>query len=167
MKATELLKEQHDEVKTIFRQLEKGNGRTSELLEKLANNLAAHMVIEQELFYPSVLSVKPSLVLEGFEEHAAARFVLKRLMKTDPADQSFKAKVTTLKELIEHHVEEEEEEMFPAAEKALGDASEELCAQMKELFETTKRRGYARTMGPGGAAVTSASAPPIDDARPS
>jgi iron-sulfur cluster repair protein YtfE (RIC family) len=159
MKATELLKKQHDEVKAIFKGLEKGNGHTKALLEKLANNLAAHMVIEQELFYPAVLAAKEDLVLEGYEEHAVARFALKRLMKTEPSDRSFKATVTTLKELIEHHVEEEEEEMFPRAEKALGDGSEALCAEMKALFEKTVKAGYENTVGRGGAAVTSASAP--------
>ena len=48
------------------------------------------MVIEQELFYPAVLRVKEDLILEGYEEHAAARFALKRLMKTEPSDRTFK-----------------------------------------------------------------------------
>ncbi len=165
MKATELLKKQHDEVKAIFSQLEKGNGRSTALCEKLADNLVAHMVIEQELFYPSVLKVKSDLVLEGYEEHAVARFALKRLINTDPADQTFKAKVTTLKEIIEHHIEEEEDDMFPKAEKALGSGSEELCAEMKALFEKTKRSGYARMVGRGGSAVTSAKAPALDSAE--
>ncbi len=165
MKATEFLKKQHDEVKAIFSQLEKGNGRSAALVEKLADNLAAHMVIEQELFYPSILNVKPDLVLEGYEEHAVARFALKRLINTEPADQTFKAKVTTLKEIIEHHIEEEEDDMFPKAEKALGDGSEELCAEMKTLFEKTKRNGYAQMVGRGGSAITSANAPALDSAE--
>ncbi len=159
MKATELLKRQHDEVSAIFKGLEKGNGHSKALLDKLGNSLAAHMVIEQELFYPAVLAVKENLVLEGYEEHAVARFALKRLMQTDPSDRTFKAKVKTLKEIIEHHVEEEEEDMFPRAEKALGDRSEALCAEMKTLFEKTVKEGYENAVGRGGAAVTSASAP--------
>ncbi len=159
MKATELLKQQHDEVKAIFKKLEKSNGNSKALVEQLANNLAAHMVIEQELFYPAVLEAKKDLVLEGYEEHAIARFELKRLLKASPGDPSFQAKVKTLEELIEHHVEEEEEEMFPRAEKVLGEGSDDLCLQMKQLFESTKKAGYAKVLGRGGAAVTSAAAP--------
>ena len=159
MKASVLLKEQHDEVKGIFKQLEKGNGHSKSLLETLADSLAAHMVIEQELFYPALLNVKEALVLEGYEEHAVARFALKRLMKTEPSDRTFQAKLTTLREIIEHHVEEEEEDLFPRAEKALGEASDALCLRMKALFEKTKKAGYASTVGRGGSAVTSSTAP--------
>jgi len=159
MKATALLKKQHDEVRTIFKLLEKGNGHSSELLTKLANSLAAHMVIEQELFYPAVLKVKEDLILESYEEHEVARFALKRLIKTKPADRTFKAKVTTLKEIIEDHAKEEENELFPAAEKALGASSETLCSKMKTLFDKTTRGGYEQAVGPGGPAITSARAP--------
>ena len=161
MKATDLLKQQHQEVSAILHQVEKGNGRTREILEQLADDLAAHMVIEQGLFYPAVMSVQPPLVLEAFEEHAVARFALKRLMRTEPSDQTFKAKVTTLKELIAHHVREEEDVLFPKAEEGLGDSSEDLALQMKELFEKTRRTGYARVVGPGGQAVVSGAAPDL------
>ena len=100
MKASELLKHQHDEVKALFKQLEAGKGNAKALLEKLANSLSAHMVIEQELFYPAVLEADKDLVLESYEEHAVARFALKRLLKTDPKNETFQARVTTLKELI-------------------------------------------------------------------
>jgi hemerythrin-like domain-containing protein len=159
MKASTLLKHQHQEVKELFKELERGNGSSSKHLAKLADSLAAHMVIEQELFYPAVLKVKEGLVLESYEEHAVARFALKRLMKTEPTDRTFKAKVTTLKEIIEHHVGEEEDDLFPKAEKALGDQSEALCEQMKALFEETVKTGYARLVGKDGPAVTSAHAP--------
>lgn len=159
MKATVLLTKQHQEVRTLFKQLEKGNGQSNALRAKLATNLAAHMAIEQELFYPAVLKVKEDLILEAYEEHEVARFALERLLKTPVSDRTFQAKVTTLKEIIEHHVEEEEEELFPASEKALGDSSEELCVKMKARFEETTRRGYARALGKGGSAVTSANAP--------
>jgi len=159
MKATALLKKQHDEVRAIFKQLEKGNGHSSQLLTKLADSLAAHMVIEQELFYPAVLKVKEDLILESYEEHEVARFALKRLTKTKPSDRTFKAKVTTLKEIIEDHAEEEENELFPAAEKALGASSEALCAKMMKRFNATAKTGYDEAVGRGGSAITSARAP--------
>jgi hemerythrin superfamily protein len=142
MKATALLKKQHDEVRSIFKQLEKGHGHANELRVKLASALAAHMVIEQELFYPAVLKVKEDLILESYEEHEVARFALKRLMKTKLTDRTFKAKVTTLKEIIEDHAKEEENELFPAAEKVLGASSETLCSKMKTLFDRTTSGGY-------------------------
>jgi predicted DNA-binding protein len=159
MKATALLTKQHREVRTIFKQLEKGNGQSNALLAKLATNLAAHMAIEQEFFYPAVLKVKKDLILEAYEEHEVARFALNRLLKTPVSDRTFKAKVTTLKEVIEHHVEEEEEDLFPASEAALGSSSHDLCTKMKARFEETKSGGYERALGKGGSAVTSASAP--------
>jgi hemerythrin-like domain-containing protein len=155
MKATELLKHQHQEVKAIFKALENKEGNARAHLEKLANSLSAHMVIEQELFYPAVFEADEDLVLESYEEHAVARFALKRLLKTSPSDQTFIARVTTLKELIEHHVEEEEDDLFPKAEKALGDSSAELCQKMKTLFAKTEEIGFAEALGPGGAAVKS------------
>lgn len=159
MKATALLTKQHEEVRTILKQLEKGNGHSSALLDKLSINLVAHMVIEQELFYPAVLKVKESLILEAYEEHEVARFALDRLVKTQGSDRTFKAKVITLREIFEHHVKEEEEDLFPSAEKALGEGSEDLCSQMKARFEETKDRGYQKAIGKAGSVVTSAHAP--------
>ena len=161
MKATALLTKQHQEVRAIFKQLEKGNGQSKALLDKLATNLAAHRVIEQELFYPAVLKVNEDLILESYEEHEVARFALKRLMAPGVTDRTFKAKVTTLKEIIEDHMEEEEGDLFPASEKALGDASEDLCTRMKARFEKTAKGGYDRALAKGGAAVTSANAPEV------
>jgi len=159
MKATALLKQQHDEVKAIFKSLEHGNGNAQALLDKLATSLAAHMVIEQTLFYPAMIDVKEDLVLESYEEHAVARFALKRVLKADRGDASFKAKITTLRELIDHHVVEEEQDLFPKAEKVLGEGSEALAMQMKELFDATVEQGYDEVLGKGGSAVKSASAP--------
>jgi iron-sulfur cluster repair protein YtfE (RIC family) len=164
MKASILLKEQHQEARTLFERLERSNGNRV-LLEKLSNGLVAHMLVEQELFYPAVLKVKDDLVLESYEEHVAARFLLKRLLKTPPSMPSFKAKLATLEELIEHHVREEEEEFFPKAEEALGDGSEPLCRDMKALFEKTVETGYERTLATRGAAVSSSSAPAFNGER--
>jgi hemerythrin-like domain-containing protein len=83
------------------------------------------MQIEEKVFYPAVkeLDTKKAeeMVLEAYEEHGVVKLVLAELPKVDPDDERFEAKMTVLEELIEHHVEEEEEEMFPLAEK-LGDA---------------------------------------------
>ena len=158
MKATSLLEKQHRKVEGIFKKLESKKGDAPALLKELADDLAAHMAIEQELFYPAVRSIKADLVAESFEEHAVAELALKRLLATSPTAPSFKAKVTTLKELILHHVEEEEDELFPAVEKKM-EASRllELGKRMKARFDEAVERGF-EALVPKGMATTSADA---------
>jgi hypothetical protein len=167
MKATELLEKQHRKVKTLLGKLVKGDGNAAAILEEVASDLAAHMVIEQEIFYPAALGAKEDLVLEGYEEHAAAEDALKRLLKTDPADVTFKAKATVLKELILHHVEEEEEELFPAAEKKLGaEKLTELCTAMKSLFDEMIEGGMKPAMVRAHKTVSEKGAHKAEEASP-
>jgi hemerythrin-like domain-containing protein len=144
MKATSLLEKQHRKVEALFKKLLAGKADPAPLLVELANDLAAHMAIEQDIFYPAIRRVKPDLVEESFEEHAVAELEMKRLLATSPTEAAFKARVKTLSELIDHHVEEEEEELFPAVEKAL--PAEQLVAlgkQMKAEFEAKVSQGFA------------------------
>jgi hemerythrin superfamily protein len=157
MNATELLEKQHRKVEAIFSKLEDEEklSDAKELVEELANDLAAHMTIEQELFYPAVRAVDSELVAESFEEHALAEVALKRLLTSD-SPQAFKARVTALKELIQHHVKEEEDELFPKVDKALDDEKlEELGEQMETLFERVVDAGYKKVI-PKGLITTSA-----------
>src|SRR4051794_23007637 len=150
MKATSLLERQHRKVEAIFKKLHAGRSEPGPLLKELANDLAAHMAIEQEIFYPAIKAVVPDLVLESYEEHALAEIALKRLLATDPKSEVFKARVTAAKELIEHHVEEEEEEMFPKVEKALGDEKlEDLGKRMKARFQEVVEAGFEATVPSG------------------
>jgi len=158
MKATALLEKQHRKVKTLFSKLEKGRGDPAELLTELANDLAAHMTIEQEIFYPAIKHIDADLVLEAYEEHALAEIALKRLLDSDPEGESFKACVVAAKELVLHHVEEEEEELFPKVEKKLG--PEKLAAlgkSMQERFDEVVEAGFEASV-PRGYAKTSADA---------
>lgn len=156
MEATKLLSKQHRKVETLFRKLAGRSPDVEALGIELANNLAAHMTIEQELFYPAVRDVDSDLVLESYEEHAIAELALKRLLATDGDDPSFQARVTALKELIEHHVKEEEEELFPKVEKALGDERlRSLGKQMKTRFEEVLADGFEAAV-PRGFSKTSA-----------
>jgi len=155
MHATKLLKQQHRKVEAIFKKLEGEASDAEALVTELANDLAAHMTIEQEIFYPAIQSVDRELVLESYEEHALVEVGLKRLLAADSEAEEFKARVTALKELIEHHVHEEEAEMFPQVEKALGDERlEELGKQMAERFEEVVDAGYESAV-PRGFARTS------------
>src|ERR1700716_2328823 len=119
MKPTALLEKQHRLVQSIFKKLETGKSDPKPLLEELANNLAAHMTIEQEIYYPTVQAVDAKLVAVSYVEHALAEIALKRLLATSPQSETFKARVTAAKELIEHHVEEEEEILFPEVDKKM------------------------------------------------
>ena len=156
MDATELLEQQHRKVEGLFGKLEDmQREEAGELLDELANDLAAHMAIEQQLFYPAVREVDEELVVESFEEHSIAEVALKRLLIAKQ-QLTFKARVTALKELIQHHVEEEEHELFPKVQKALNsERLDQLGEQMEQLFEQKVKAGYKRLV-PKGLVPTSA-----------
>jgi hemerythrin superfamily protein len=140
MKATELLKQQHREVEDLFERVEKTDDpdERMELAGEIASKLNVHTSIEEEIFYPayreqSQTKKGETLTLEAFEEHHVVKLVLAELPDIDPSAETFEAKMTVLKELIEHHVEEEEKEMFPDAEKKLGKQRlEALAEEMQE-----------------------------------
>ena len=155
MKATSLLESQHRKVEALFKKLKGGRSEPRAVLEELASSLAAHMAIEQDIFYPRIKEVKSDLVNESYEEHAVAELSLKRLLMTDPGEEEFQARVTTLMELIQHHVEEEEEELFPKVEKALDeDELAQLGKAMKARFDEVFAAGFAAAV-PKGMAKTS------------
>lgn len=151
MKATTLLEQQHRKVRALFKKLESGRSEPGPLLTELANDLAAHMAIEHELFYPAIESLDHELVAEAFEEHALGEIALKRLLSTDPQDQeTFKARVTAAKELIDHHAKEEEEELFPKVEKKIKEELlEELGKQMKVRFTEVREAGFEAAVPKG------------------
>jgi hemerythrin-like domain-containing protein len=156
MKATSLLESQHRKVEALFKKLEGGRAEPAAVLEELANSLAAHMAIEQDIFYPMVSKIDEELVGESFEEHALAELALKRLLSTDPEDDSFDARVTALKELIEHHVKEEEEELFPKVEKKIDEEElKQIGKTMKARFDEAFAEGYEAAV-PRGMTKTSA-----------
>ena len=141
MKATELLKRQHREVKGLFKETRKASGAKARRsgMEEIATKLLAHMAIEEDIFYPAVkeLGTKKTaeMVPEAYEEHHVAKLVIRELPKVNPEDERFEAKMTVLEELIEHHVEEEEKEMFKVAEKLGAERLTELGAEMKAAFD--------------------------------
>jgi len=150
MKATELLEKQHRKVEQIFDGLEKGRGDAQVLLSDLANDLAGHMAIEQEIFYPRVREIDADLIAESFEEHAIAELALKRLLHTSDEDEAFHARVKSLKELIRHHVQEEEEQLFPKVEEQLpAEEATALARQMKARFQEVVDAGYEAVLPKG------------------
>lgn len=139
MNAIELLKGQHDEVKALFKSYEQSRDldEKNDLVAEISDSLAAHAHIEEKLFYPAVyVGELQELLAEAVEEHLAAKRTIADLLRMMPGDRSYDAKVKVLKEQIEHHVEEEEGELFPKVKKTL--SAEELDAlgeQMELMFE--------------------------------
>jgi iron-sulfur cluster repair protein YtfE (RIC family) len=156
MKATSLLEHQHRKVEGLFKTLESGVADHAAALEELANSLAAHMAIEQDIFYPAVKRLNEDLVNESYEEHALTEVALKRLLGTDPEDDEFLARVTALKDLLQHHVEEEEDELFPAVQSSMDkEALEQLGQTMQQRFDAVFAAGFEAAV-PKGWAKTSA-----------
>jgi hemerythrin-like domain-containing protein len=142
MKATEMLKRQHREVKKLFGRAKKADGGEREhVLEQIETALRLHMHLEETIFYPAVgehakAKKIQQMLGEAYEEHDVVKLVLNTFATLDPEDERFEAKMTVLDELIQHHVDEEEGEMFPAAEKMgaeeLGRLGEEMEAAASE-----------------------------------
>ena len=146
MKATDLLKKQHKSVKALFKQVEdtEDGRRRRQLMDEIANELKMHTQIEEEIFYPAVREIGSSkaeeMVDESYEEHHVVDLVLAELPNVDPEDERFAAKMTVLSELVEHHAEEEEDEMFPMAEKKLGkERLQQLGEQMEQMAGGQRR----------------------------
>ena len=139
MEATKLLKKQHGEVKDLFKQYQKAeeDSEKQELFEQIANDFAAHGEIEEKIFYPAVYvgQLKDKLK-EAVEEHLAAKRVAADLLDMEPSDDQFDAKMKVLQELIEHHVEEEEGELFPLVQQNFArEELETLGEQMEQMFQ--------------------------------
>ena len=130
MDAIQLLKNDHKEMRAMLSALESSTTRAAKkrsmLLQKIKANLVAHTTIEEEIFYPAFKeagkkSDDDKMYFEALEEHrAAGDLVLPDLLKTDPSSEKFSGRAKVLKELVEHHADEEEKEMFPRAKKLLG-----------------------------------------------
>lgn len=143
--ALDLLKADHDKVKSLFREFEslKGNDddeRKSELVDEICYELTVHSMLEEEIFYPVLRSAidDDDMMDEADVEHAGARELISQLEVMYPGDDHFDATVTVLGEEVAHHIDKEENEMFEAARTAgidLDDLGEQLSARKDELDE--------------------------------
>lgn len=142
-RATDLLVSHHRKVEKLLDGVESANGNTASLLREVADNLVAHIAIEEALFYPAVRKLDSDIILEGLEEHAMGRFALKRLLSTRSTDESLKARLKALQELMVNHHKEEENDLFPKVRKAMSnDELRALGTKMKALFDADVKRGY-------------------------
>jgi hemerythrin-like domain-containing protein len=144
MKATDLLEEQHRVVRDLFKRIEGASGSEQRaLFAEIASNLVAHDAIEREIFYPAceqALGMTDDLG-EALVEHGVVEFCLFEVDEAKP--EQFKHKCTVLREMLDHHIDEEEDEFFPKVEKALGEEKlESLGEEMQRRFQEAKRNDF-------------------------
>ncbi|HEY2797478.1 MAG TPA: hemerythrin domain-containing protein [Thermoanaerobaculia bacterium] len=164
--ATELLKKDHDKVRDLFKRYEASDraAEKAQIARTVCAELTVHAEIEEEIFYPALEragqrdSVK--MVRESVEEHKIVKTLVGELEGMTPRDPQFEAKFTVLREAVEHHADEEEDDLFPDAKRDLGENRlRELGGQMQarkqELAEPgaqkKDQKPPARSARPGAA----------------
>ena len=136
--AIAMLKEDHRRVKDLFQEYEAvTDPRTKrELAEEACVELETHAQLEEQIFYPAVNEESeegPALVQEAMQEHQKVKDLIAALREIGPDNHEFDAKFHELIQNVEHHVEEEENEMFPLAEQELEAELDEIKEEMQEL----------------------------------
>ena len=140
MNAIAMLKSDHKKVKGLFRDFEAAGDRAykkkQQIAEQVFMELEVHTKLEEEIFYPAVQAKADKegkeLVREANEEHHVVDVLIGELKALDAQDEQYDAKFKVLTENVEHHIEEEEGEMLPDAEKTLGPDLERLGRAMEQ-----------------------------------
>lgn len=150
--AISFLKEQHAETREHLEALtattDRGVKTRARLLAQIESELQHHMQLEEEIFYPAFKEAverkkDKTLFYEAKEEHEAAKKVLRDLVRADAATLAFGGKAKVLQELVEHHIKEEEDEMFPIAKKVL--SAEELNTLGERMMNRKKQLESGRS----------------------
>lgn len=141
--AIKLLKDDHKEVKGWFKEFDKtdDDARKQELADMICRALTVHATIEEEIFYPAAYEAleDDDLLDEAEVEHASAKALISEIESSSVGEPLFDARVTVLGEYIDHHVEEEEKELFPecrASDMDLNALGQQLAARKAELMAT-------------------------------
>ena len=159
MDAIDLVMIQHEEAKALFKKIERAeDDEKQDLFERVADALAVHATIEEKQFYPATRNARTEEMLqEAVEEHLAAKRIIADLLEMTPDDPQFDAKIAVLKEQVEHHIEEEEAELFPKVRRMFkADELEDLGVAMEDMAEDLKAEGAPRESVP---AETGSAAP--------
>jgi hypothetical protein len=146
MDALKLLKEDHDKVKGMMDELEASTERAvktrQELFAKVRQELEVHEAIEEEILYPALKEHERTkeLALEAYEEHHVVDMIMEEIEQIPVDDEQWSAKLTVMKENLEHHIEEEEEEMFDQIrqvfdDEELAELGERMQVRKEELLE--------------------------------
>ncbi len=135
--AIDILKEQHEQLDKLFEQVEDATAPNA-TFTKLANLLVAHAAIEEKLFYPAVMSEETNdMLYESVEEHLAMKRLIADLVGGGLEPETFKAKISVLKEEVSHHAHEEEEKnLFPKVRSMFDkEQRKELGEKLLAMFE--------------------------------
>ena len=149
MDAFELLKKDHEKVSGIFEKLEptteRGVKTREELFAQLKQELEIHTRIEETILYPVLKQAEEThdITLEAYEEHNVVKTLLTELDELSKDDETWEAKLTVLKENVEHHVEEEEGEMFKKARKVLSSEQIEALGARLEAAKREQKKAMA------------------------
>ncbi len=148
MDALTLLKQDHDKVKELLERLEatteRGVKTRSELFATIKGELTVHETIEEEIFYPE-LKAHPKakdIVLEGYQEHHVVDLLMGELEELSVEDEAWGAKAIVMKENIEHHIEEEEGEMFDKARSVFDKAELESLGERMAARKATAQQEF-------------------------
>lgn len=146
MDAIAMLKADHAKMQKLLDELEttteRGVKTRAELFSTIKGELTIHELIEEEIFYPALKDHPKAkgIVLEGYEEHHVVDLLMGELEDLDVSDETWGAKAIVMKENVEHHIEEEEGEMFPKARQVFDRHElEELGARMADRKESAQR----------------------------
>jgi len=149
----EMLKTDHRHVQDLFTKFEDADKRArASIADETLTALEVHAALEEELVYPAIAEVldDEDLVNEAREEHHVAKFLIKELRKMDAEDEGFSTKFKVLGELVGHHIEEEEGEMFPQAQEggfepqSISDEVSKRKAKLMQKYEGGKKSSGSR-----------------------
>jgi hemerythrin HHE cation binding domain-containing protein len=146
MNALSLLKADHAKMRKLLEELatttERGVKTRSELFATIKGELTIHETIEEEIFYPALMEMAKTrdITLESYEEHHVVDLLMGELEDLDVADESWGAKAKVMQENVEHHMEEEEGEMFTKTRQVFDDAElDELGQRMAARKESAAK----------------------------
>src|ERR1051325_1151450 len=149
MDAFSLLKADHRKVEELFEQFESARGGQAKmrLFEQIKTELELHTHIEETVFYPALEKPKQTheLTMEAYEEHDVVKKLLQEMSRAKSPNEEWEAKAKVLQENVEHHVEEEENELFPKAEAALSEEDLETLGEQMEAEKERKQRSSSKS----------------------
>lgn len=162
--AIALLKTDHRKVEKLFKDFAEAEGpEAEEMLETIILELALHTAIEEDLLYPALEDKIKDMIDESYEEHHLVKLAIAELADISADAPTCKAKVLVLSELVDHHVKEEEDDIFPELKKSgidLQELAQQMTARKEQLKEKIqqvgKKEGRQRSVPPdAGTTITS------------
>jgi len=152
--ALTLIHADHEEVSALFEiALDESTpaAKKRAAVQQICDALTVHAKMEEALFYPALRKAgktqERDSVLEAAEEHGVVKDLIAKIKRLEPRDETLNAKLTVLKENVEHHVKEEESEIFNEARRVMGNKLQELGEQMQAFKDRALRKSTARPTG--------------------